>query len=369
MEKEKILYITAYVPHKAAAGEKNTMLMLNDLSEKYDIDLIYFKYNFDAPYKPKRQNINVIEIFRNSKLLKIWGITNFPFIHPVFSIRFSWFKLLKIKKHIKSNQYKVIILNHSNVFYYGKFMPNNTPKLLLAHDVIIQRAQRSSNWIMQKICHYSENMCFRLKNSHIFSFSQKDVDIINKEYSLQAKVCLDYIDPDIINKQTKCIQNYFMMFGDWTRKENYEGAVWFIEKVSPLLKKETYIKIVGRKFPTDKIYNTNPLVHYEVMGFIDDPYKLLSESKALLSPLFHGAGIKVKVVESLACGTPVIGSDIAFEGISDIYSQFMIKADTPEEYANVINNLSITIEERKKYKQMFLENYIGQSIVTYIENL
>lgn len=46
-----------------------------------------------------------------------------------------------------------------------------------------------------------------------------------------------------------------------------------------------------------------------------------------------------------------------------------IKADTPEEYANAINNLSTTIEERKKYKQMFLENYIGQSIVTYIENL
>lgn len=40
--KEKILFLTAYVPNKAAAGEKNTMIMLNDLASCYDVDLIYF---------------------------------------------------------------------------------------------------------------------------------------------------------------------------------------------------------------------------------------------------------------------------------------------------------------------------------------
>lgn len=41
---EKILFITAYVPHKAAAGEKNTMIMLNDLAESYDVDLVYSNF-------------------------------------------------------------------------------------------------------------------------------------------------------------------------------------------------------------------------------------------------------------------------------------------------------------------------------------
>ena len=49
--KDKILFITAYVPHKAAAGEKNTMIMLNDLAESYDIDLVYFKYDYDNFYR------------------------------------------------------------------------------------------------------------------------------------------------------------------------------------------------------------------------------------------------------------------------------------------------------------------------------
>lgn len=86
---EKILFITAYVPHKAAAGEKNTMIMLNDLAESYDVDLVYFKYDYDKPYLPERSNVKVLKVFKNSKSIKIWGILNLPFLHPVYSIRFS----------------------------------------------------------------------------------------------------------------------------------------------------------------------------------------------------------------------------------------------------------------------------------------
>lgn len=61
---EKILFITAYVPHKAAAGEKNTMIMLNDLAESYDVDLVYFKYDYDKPYLPERSNVKVLKVFK-----------------------------------------------------------------------------------------------------------------------------------------------------------------------------------------------------------------------------------------------------------------------------------------------------------------
>lgn len=367
--KEKILFITAYVPHKAAAGEKNTMIMLNDLADSFDVDLIYFKYDKDNPYLPERENVNILKVFKNSTWVKFWGIFNLPFLHPVYSIRFSWNKLRIIKKLIKTNNYKAIVLNHSNVFFYGYFLGQKTPKILLAHDVIIQRALRTSNKLMQKICHFSEKFCFSLSNAHIFSFSQKDVNIIKKEYSLNAKVCLDYIDPDIINKNVQFVKDYYMFFGDWTRKENYEGALWFIENVSSLINEETTFKIVGRKFPFEKINNSNPLVHYDVMGFVDDPYLLLSEAKALISPLFNGAGIKVKVIESLACGTPVIGSEIAFEGLPDGFESSMLLANTPKEYIKAMQNVNSDIEVRKKLKKDFIKTYSNESIRHYIERL
>lgn len=369
MKKEKVLFITAYVPHKAAAGEKNTMLMLNELAETYDVDLVYFKYDYDDPYLPEKENVKVLKIFKNANWIKIWGIINFPFLHPVYSIRFSWCKLFFLKRLIQKETYSAIIFNHSNVFIYGKFLSPNIPKLLFAHDVIIQRALRTSGKIMQRICRFSEGTCFRLSNAHIFSFSQKDVDLISREYNLPAKVCLDYIDPKIIGKTIKKIDNYYVFFGDWTRKENFEGVVWFFENVAPCIKQDVFFKIIGRKFPEEKVNKNNSNIHIEILGFVDDPYKLISEAKALITPLFHGAGIKVKVIESLACGTPVIGTDIAFEGLPKGFDSFMMHADSPSEYIEKMEEASSNIDERRLLKEKFINAYQQDSINHYIEKL
>ena len=368
MMKKKVLFITAYVPHKAAAGEKNTMLMLNELAETFDVDLIYFKYDYDNPYLPEKENVRVRKIFKNANWIKIWGIVNLPLLHPVYSIRFSWRKLFLIKRLTQKENYSAIFLNHSNVFVYGKFLNPHTPKLLFAHDVIIQRALRSSSKIVQQICRFSEGSCFRLPNAHIFSFSQKDVDLIAREYNLPAKVCLDYIDPKIIAKTIEKLENYYVFFGDWTRKENYEGVVWFFKEVAPSIKKEIFIKIIGRKFPEEKLNNNNPNIHVEILGFVDDPYKLISEAKALITPLFHGAGIKVKVIEALACGTPVIGTDIAFEGLPDKYSRMMLLANDIDSYLKAME-VDIPLEERLRMKKAFIEDYTSETIPQFLIKL
>ena len=87
-----------------------------------------------------------------------------------------------------------------------------------------------------------------------------------------------------------------------------------------------------------------------------------------MSPIFSGAGVKVKVVESLACGTPVIGNEIAFEGISDEFSDFMIYANNPEEYAEIINKINLSIDKRLEFKERFMSNYQKQLISNYINS-
>ena len=250
MNKDKILFLTAYVPHKAAAGEKNTMIMLNDLASYYDIDLIYYKYDYDKAYEPERNNVRVVEVLKNSKWVKIRNILNFPFVHPVFSIRFSWGELRKIRKLLGRNNYKAIVFNHSNMFLYAKFLNRDVPKLLLCHDVIAQRVSRSSSWLIRKFCVTSEKYGLTMPGAHIFSFSQKDCDLIESVYGLPAKLNLDYIDEAILSKIPTKLEDFFVLFGDWTRSENLEGAMWFINEVCPLIKENTIIKVIGRGFPS-----------------------------------------------------------------------------------------------------------------------
>jgi len=370
MERKKILFITAYVPHKAAAGEKNTMIMLDDLGSLYDVDVIYYRYKREVKYIPTSPNVHIVQECRNSTLRKIWGILNFPFIHPIYSIRFSWLDVFCLKRLISKKKYNIVMLNHSNVFLYGKFIPSRIPKVLFAHDVIAQRVMRSSSSIMQKICIWSEEFGFNMANAHIFSFSPKDCELIRNIYHREANVCLDYIDEAIINKTITNVEPYFMFFGDWYRSENYEGCLWFFDHVAPLIKKPMTFKIVGRMFPKEKLVNKNPLVKVEILGFVDDPYDILTKSTALITPLFQGAGIKVKVIEALACGVPVIGTDIAFEGLPQQFADFMRLCNEPYLYVEQMEQVAtISIENRKKTKQDFVKFYQQENIKDYIEKL
>lgn len=362
MAKPRILFLTAYVPNKAAAGEKNTMIMLNDLAQDYDVDLVYFKYDHEQPYIPERDNVRVLKVFRNSTMTKLAGIANYPLMHPVFSIRFSWAKLRTLRKLTRGIDYSAVILNHSNVFIYGRYLCPGKPKLLLSHDVIIQRAMRQSGKLMQAVCRWSEGRSMRIPRAHVYSFSQKDVELIKDVYDIPAEVNLDYIDPDIVNKQVSDVGDYFFMFGDWTRSENLDGARWFIEKVSPLVRKPVTVKIVGRGFPKELAENAPGNIKFEALGFVDDPYMMLARARALISPLFQGAGIKVKVIESLASGTPVLGTPIAFEGLPDGFTRSMILCDTPQDYVDAMETVGTDVEERRDLKARFLQEYSRDNI-------
>ena len=58
-------------------------------------------------------------------------------------------------------------------------------------------------------------------------------------------------------------------------------------------------------------------------------------------PIVYRAGIKVKVIEALACGIPVIGTDIAFEGLPPLFNSFMLIAETPKDYIRCMECLNM----------------------------
>lgn len=363
--KQKILFITAFVPHRAAAGEKNTMIMLNDLATDYDVDVVYYKYDFNESYKPQRDNVKVVIEEANSLTRKIWGLLNYPFIHPFFSIRFSWAMMRKINRLCKENNYKAVVMNHSYTFLFGKLGMKGLPKMLICRDVIIQRISRSSNAFMTWLCRKSERFVLNQKSAFVFSVSPKDCKLIEDTYGIKTYLCRAYIDDMIIAHRPKLIDNCYTFFGDWTRKENIEGAMWFFDNVGPLIDFDTTIKIIGRGFPQDyKINNSH--IKIEVLGFVDDPYQIISDSTALLTPLFAGAGTKVKVIEALACGTPAIGNEIAFEGLPTDFTDSMILCHTPEEYLTAMKGIQFTIDERILLKNRFVASYQSESIRNYI---
>ena len=139
--------------------------------------------------------------------------------------------------------------------------------------------------------------------------------------------------------------------------------MWFIKEVCPFINNNIVLKIIGRGF--QNILVDNDKIKIEIMGFVDDPYQIISNSRAMIVPLFRGAGIKVKVIEALACGTPVIGTDIAFEGLPLKYSKMMLLANNKESFVENLN-INIDLEERIRVKNEFLIDYTSETIPQFL---
>lgn len=365
---KNILFLTAHLPSLNAGGEKFTYLLIENLSKNNNIDLIYFKYHSDHFYTCPNSNVKVLRVLNNSIPIKLRNALQHPTIHPIFTIRFEKRLLKYIKNILKSGKYDLVYLDHSQMFMYGKYLPN-IKKILMSHDIMAQRYARKGNFICRRLVMREEKSLMQLPNCTVFTFSEKDNDIVAKYYGVHTKATHFFLDKIIIDAIPNKIERRIILMGKWNRPDNLNGLIWFLNNVSQRLDKCLNIIIFGKWMPDKILKKIENLDNVEYLGFVKNPYSLIANSLAVISPLFSGAGVKVKVVEALACGTPVIGTDIAFEGILTKDNAFMKIASDADEYVRSISNLNISVEERKHFKQKFLQEYENQDIVSYINNL
>jgi len=119
---KKILLITAFPPNNKTAGQNYTKNLILDLSEKFIIDIISFKYSDHEFYNFNKKNISYVKIIKNNTITKILNALKIPFLFPLFTTRFSFKVLFYILKNAR--QYDYIYLDFSQVFIYGLFIKN-----------------------------------------------------------------------------------------------------------------------------------------------------------------------------------------------------------------------------------------------------
>ncbi len=361
--KHKILIISAFPPSRKSAGQNFTRMFLESLGINQDLSIthLYFSFNNDsAKYDKMPKNIEEVKI-NNSMVCRFINYILLFFMNPLFIKRLN-FKLILFLLKNKRN-YDLFILNYSQVFIYSLFIPNEK-KILIAHDVIYQLFSRKKGFIW-KIFKYTafltEKLVLSLPNTEIFTFSKKDKALIDKLYKKSSNVIHVYLPEEIYNIE---INHYdkksICMFGAWNRRENFESLIFFIEKIYPLLNEEIQefkIRIIGSGLSEDFIKKIKKYKNIEVYGFVNNPYKIISESQILVAPLFEGAGVKAKVIESLACGTPVVGTEIAFEGIE--FDKGLYLAKSPTEYVQIIKELfnDVDLKYKNELRMEFLKFY------------
>lgn len=363
----RILLLTPYAPSNIGAAMKFTKRTIEQLSSFCFVDVIYFRTEDEPLFSPESDNIRVLKVIDVRKKERLLSILYKPFLFPIFSVRYRRDLTKWLKEHTKQVKYNLIFLDHSQIFIYGKLFPNN-PKILMSHDVIYQRVNRRFGKLITFWCSLTERRMLDQPNSEIFSFSTKDQALIMSRYGLNSHVTSGHVDDLVYTTAPTRITLDYVFFGQWARKDNSDGLEWFFEKVYPQINKKYNFKIIGRGLSQTLKDRIKKYENVEYLGFVENPYQIIASSRALLSPLFSGAGVKFKVLDSLACGTPVIGSEITFEGISEEYSDFMIVSNTAEDYICSMEKISTNLDLRRSFRQFFLENYVKSQLVEFVRD-
>lgn len=359
---KKVLLVAPYNLTRKEVGGAFTYQFCERLSDTCALDVIIYQYKDDVLDKPDKQNLNVICAQQINKTDKIISWLQKPKYHPLFTSRYSKKMIRYIRKKIEENVYDYVVFDYSQTFAMAQQI-NHPHKLLICHDVIYQRFEREGSkllgWIKK-----SEGSLIK-GSERVFAFSEKDCQLIKDLYGVDCELTPVFIKQTIMDTYPSECGDYHVFFADWGRHDNSESLEWFLINVAPKLQTVSF-KVIGGGLSKEIKILIDGFSNIDYLGFVDNPYPIIANAKSQICPLHKGAGIKVKCLESLACGTPVIGTDVAFEGIDGIFGQFLIKADAPVDYMKWISVVNCSLAEKKEIKDSFISNYSQKSIINYI---
>lgn len=170
-------------------------------------------------------------------------------------------------------------------------------------------------------------------------------------------VDLDYFSPD--NSVTR-EPDSLVLSGKMSYHANITMALHLVEKIMPLIWSErpgVKVYIVG-KDPSKEVKNLGDDPRITVTGTVDDIRPYLRKASISVTPIMYGAGIQNKVLEAMACATPVVSTPRATSALSTQPGQDLISAEAPQAFAEAVLGLLDNSELRRE---------IGEAGRRYVE--
>ena len=128
--------------------------------------------------------------------------------------------------------------------------------------------------------------------------------------------------------------------GSFDHPPNADAALWLVETVMPKVAAShpsITCRLVGSAMPDHIARLASPTI--VPMGAVDDLASVFDRVRLTIAPLAFGAGVKGKVLSSLAAGVPCVCTPVAAEGLDLPPSLKDLVASQPEDLATLIIRL------------------------------
>jgi len=256
---------------------------------------------------------------------------------------------------LKDNQYDYIIISYA---YWAELIRENkylkNAKLIIdTHDFLTSQFQNQKRFNLGKyfnkeveLLNLFQKVCV-ISSDENYVFSQFVAsEVITISHALEAKFQFN-------STQKK----YDLVYVASSNEHNMKSAKWFFEQVYPKLNSNLSICVVG------KINEHIPeLPNVTKMHFVEDLDQVYSESRVAICPMLSGTGLKIKVVEALSFGLPVVCNPRGIDGLINKTNNGCLVTEDATTFSNYIEQLltdSNFYQQQQTLSENFFVNYLS----------
>jgi glycosyltransferase involved in cell wall biosynthesis len=220
---------------------------------------------------------------------------------------------------------------------------------LVSHDILSQlygrRYSHAAGW--RKLPSWAELKRVERWEKDVLStfgsvtvLNDKDRDLVyqltgRSDVSVRYPEVPRYIDPS--ERTPACVNPTIILYwGHMGRQENVDAVHYFVENIMPrvLCDRADARLVVAGIDPPDSIRALTKTGFVEVTGFVEDPAALFRSAAVGVVPVRLGAGIKIKTLEMINCGVPVVATSVGAEGVRD--SDLLTRTDDEVVFAETV---------------------------------
>jgi succinoglycan biosynthesis protein ExoO len=107
---------------------------------------------------------------------------------------------------------------------------------------------------------------------------------------------------------------------------------WFFQEIWPAVRAarpKARLKVAGS---VDRALGPAP-EGASFLGVVDDLAPLYREAGVVISPLYTGSGLKIKLIEALAAGKAVVGTPVTAQGVEELVADAIMVERAPGAFA------------------------------------
>ncbi len=398
----KILFISQFLPYPPYTGGKiKTGSVLRILAKKNEVffvgfvdkkeDLVYIK---DLKKVCKEAKVFVQPIITQAhQNLKAKAFSSL-FSSKPFRVYKHYSSSLKLylKKIMARNDFDAIWIDQDVMMQYtDNFSFNNKEKKPILvydeHDISSLATWRNfliERKLLEKLAYFLEMVKWYFyekkylpRFDYVFAISETDKKKFIKMGVSPKKISFLPIPvlPKSLFKFNHERKN-ILFVGLMSWKPNEDGFWWFYKEVFPKVKKKisgvTFVAIGDHPSAQMKRLQLEDK-QVKVLGYVKDLTPYFREASVFIVPIRSGGGIRVKILDTLARGVPIVSTTLGKEGIGVKNGEELLVADEPQHFAQAVvrilqeeklaNNLSVKGIEfiSKNYQQGVTEKILKKS--------